>query len=286
MWLHALTGQRIGLFDGWAESTSGSPAPSKCMFLYPDLIETAAHTALEIQAAGRSISAFPGERDLAFVVGPSAWKPNQNAWTEGFLLLYRQCMEHQFYPRLLPTGVLADPLRYRALRALVVTNGGDAWKAYRGSLQALRRTGVQIIGWEQVDQQANGIKQASAELADRFFVEADDPGGLINYLTGMWQEGTILRGQARFTIDRTAEAGVVWARSAIGTDGEYYVALVNWSPGQSKVHVKFPTPYEKKNYIDLLNGRTATAATVHDLDPWEVRLLVSNQPKPQTMAGK
>ncbi len=70
MWVTAIDGQRLGVLEGWRDIRDGTPTPYPSRFTDPALLETAAHTALDILASDALLRQLQGPRRLVIRIEP------------------------------------------------------------------------------------------------------------------------------------------------------------------------------------------------------------------------
>ncbi len=72
MWVHAIDGQSLGLLPGWRDLRDGSASPYPSILTNPALMETMAHTALDLIRLGRYLAPLRVGPSLVVTVGPDA----------------------------------------------------------------------------------------------------------------------------------------------------------------------------------------------------------------------
>lgn len=58
IWMHVIDGQSVGLVHGWRDLRDGSGSPYPCVLVDPTLMESVAHTGLDIIRLGEQITSF------------------------------------------------------------------------------------------------------------------------------------------------------------------------------------------------------------------------------------
>lgn len=281
IWAHMLTGQRAGLLWGWTEPEPDHLLPCESLFLFPDLLEAAAHIALDMLDLGDWLAAFPAESDLAVVAGASAYDAERGTWSGPFLDFYRRLLRGQFNPVICPTAALANRFRLSKFRGLIIYNVDGVARKYATRLGSFHREGRHVIAWGKcLTRDDAGRPLPKTRLTASFGLGAN-PTELMAHLDQLRKEGTILGQSARFSTraDEGQSDFFLYGQSAWLPDGRLAVALVNWSPTAKDVTIHLPKSYMVKTYRDMLTGQTWKEPLPVRMGPWGVSLLTAGQSK-------
>jgi len=81
MWIRALDGPTLMLMEGWRDLRDGSGSPHPSLLPAPAILETVAHTALDLLHFGPHLAAFHRPSPVAIVVGKDCCEADGDRWS-------------------------------------------------------------------------------------------------------------------------------------------------------------------------------------------------------------
>lgn len=243
MWACVCDGQSVALLEGWRDQRDGSLSPYPSRIADPACMEAVAHTGLDVLYHRRMLAAFAQRSPLVVLVDSSAVEAGDpNRWAFWFAALAAELHQRQIRFDVLPRKWAGDSQRLTSYPVAVDVAGPD------GRSAAAYRAGVPA-----------GTPVAGENL-------------------GTWAARLLGAAAPTTTVGVTDTAGQtvtdVFARSAVGQDGQQYLALVNLSGRSQRVGVHLANVRLPSSVVDAI-----TASPVADLSkgvdfaPWQVRLL-------------
>ncbi len=254
MWMHALDGQSLALIEGWRDLRDGSASPYPSLGPEPKVIESIAHTALDLLYHRNVVKAFAQPVRVAVLVPDSAIRErDENRWSKPFARLFAALVDAHIRFDVLPLSgydALAESKPYE----VVIAIHPDQRKEEVSLLaQRFRADGAVLVSWS-----------------------LDQTGGLEELVTRV-QRGT-----------RYDPTCTVMAHTAVGhkpvdvlvlfsRDGSGSLAIANPTDQPCTAIVTNTNGRGDRGYTDLISGDTITQPALGiSLKPLQVRLLIPN----------
>jgi hypothetical protein len=262
MWLQALAGQRLGVFEGWRDVRDGTMTPYASRLDQPEYLEAVAHTALDVLRFSDEIASCRTAPRVGLAIPPefvSAEDPNR--WTPAAVALFGVVHAAGQPFDLVPTG--RKELLGRYAIGVVIDIGGS------GGVEAVTDGRWTTVSLPFLSDQSEYARQAGWLIARQI------------------ESQSVLRSQRSAT---TSVNGVPSAASAVqfrgqaggepeppcvirraSADGRVRI-LVNCGPVAQRMHLEVATPKGGQRWTDRLTGEVIGSDV--GLGPWQVRLLV------------
>lgn len=248
MWLQALAGQRIGVFEGWRDMRDGTQTPYPSRLSQPEYLEAVAHTALDLRRFADGLAACRTAVRVGLALPADlmlARDPNRWSLAAGALLAELQAAGEAI--DLVPAGRTDLLARYSLGIEVAWTDGRPGT-----SIDASTQGGRTVVTFSCGAQDIHMAREAGAFIA-RLIDPALPPAAARQQGSG---------GYAASPIVRRASA-----------DGRVCI-LVNCAATRQVVQWGDDTPGGRAGgtWTDRLTGESCGREI--PLQPWQVRLLV------------
>ncbi|HRX86906.1 MAG TPA: hypothetical protein P5572_17920 [Phycisphaerae bacterium] len=113
MWLQAVAGQRIGVFEGWRDARDGTLTPYASRFAEPEYLEAVAHTALDLLRFSPDVAALRTQPDAVIVLPEDfAVAGDRNQWSTACVALLAEAHASGRAFDIAPSVAAAEKRRY------------------------------------------------------------------------------------------------------------------------------------------------------------------------------
>jgi hypothetical protein len=173
MWVHAISGQSVGLLRGWRDLRDGSGSPHPSVLLDPGYLETVAHTALDLIRLGAFIDRFPKAPLLAIVVGPDAADPqDENAWAAWLEPVWSELLRRQIHFDVVSPAATDDEVRSRYPVMVALTRSDT-----RDITSLMLRIERMLVAENKHVRRVTARELDNGLAADVYVQDADTPAG-------------------------------------------------------------------------------------------------------------
>ena len=249
LWTQALDGQVLSLIEGWRDPRDGTRTTYASRFGDPAFLESAAHSALDLQRMADVVASFKQHADLAIAVDRAVLDPDDsNRWAPPFARLADALVDAQVHFDLIaPTG--PNPTGGAASRYTVVARYVDLIGAGRDGPTS-RQLRYRLGG------QAKTVEAKSA-----------DPGDIAMALRDVVRREADFSGPVARDSDNTPARGVYLAANG----DQSLVAVVNLLGAPRRVHIVAGDRDRSARWRDYRTGGAVSGPV--SLEPYAVRIL-------------